>query len=127
MNDNGPKATPRLFKCKELGWIIQQNDYGLAPKKMEVLAAEGIETISDLNKKWKSLHTKSLTVSDFHLREAYMYLFYLGEYVEGLSKDVGEDYASIWYQHEDFHFTYLRTYLFAAHKPSRDRKRKAAY
>ena len=104
------------FKCRELECLMKQDDYGFAPKKLQVLVLERIETATDLINDWVAMNTKLSSIVDVHLQESYIYMVCLGKYLEWLcnDQDVPVDFVSIWYEHETFHYQYI-WYRFSMH------------
>ena len=104
-------------RCGELASIMGQDDYGFAPKKLEVLVLEHIETADDLMAKWADINARAPTIGDVHLRESYIYFASLGKYLKWLCDDQGvpSSLVSIYHENEDLHYQYI-SYRFSQGK-----------
>ena len=110
-----PSKKPRLMdNSRELANIISHDDYGFAPIKKEILRHENVTTIRNIMSRWKAMESKAKEMKQGVVRLSYGYLACLGKYIEALVQTgIDPDVISIFYEHDNFHYDYLR-YLTAA-------------
>ena len=88
--------------------LMNEEDYGFAPLKGEVLLRERIEDVRGLIDASGALVGKAEKMNPGRLRESYYFVYAMAKYVKSICKDEwDEQTADIFFEGEDFFYMYF--------------------